>query len=301
MKKLSIISMFFALLLVVSSCKKDEKNTGTDNPGGNQLTVEKKQRSMFIDFTATWCGPCGGWGIPTFKQTVAQAGDNVVPFAVHAAPPQTSELVGYYKKPGNDTVFVSPVLGDFLTSINGLNLTGWPTLWINDAAMSTDISQNVSKINAKAAEEPVANMALEVTRTGNGFTLRAATKFFKSTTGDYYMTVLVTEDNIANRQNVNTAYDNSFIHQHITRGTAINSSNADRPATFGDAPIASGSIEANTYIEKTYSFTHAEANNLPSGINKWVWKPNDSHVVAVLWKKNANGKYDFVNATQVKL
>lgn len=303
MKKLSLLSLFFVALFAITSCKKEENNANPDNSSGGQLTVEKKQRSIFIDFTATWCGPCGQWGIPNFKQGLQNGGDKVVGFAVHAAPPQTSELVAYFNKPNNDTLFVAPLLNDLLANVNGLTLTGWPTLWLNNIKVSNNQTTIANEINSKSAQEPAAGVALKVSRTSNGFTVETGTKFFKADNGEYFHTVLVTEDDIINRQNLSNPgsaanYNNSFEHDHITRGPAINSTDKTRPSTFGDGPIATGAVTEGKYVGKTYTFTSTNFTNVPAGINVWTWNPAKSHVVVILWKKNANGKYDFVNIAQ---
>lgn len=297
MKKLSLLTVLFAMIIAVSSCKKSEETSTPDNGGtpAKEITIEKKQFSMFIDFTATWCGPCGAWGIPTFQNALTTNGSNVVGFAVHAAPPQQSDLVGYYhKSTTNDTLFISPVLSDLLNGINGLSLTGWPTLWLNNAKMSSNAAAINSAITAKASLTPSAGVGMEISKKGNGFDVKVGTKFFEAGSGDYHLTVLITENDVQNRQYVNTAYNNSFVHQHITRGTAINSTNAARPATFGDAAIASGTIAADTYVEKSFSFTMPTFKNIPSTVNTWNWNPAKSEVVVILWKKNG-AKYDFVN------
>lgn len=308
MKKLSLLALFVAVTVAFSACKKDDDKEPTGGGSGSSpVSVDQKQRSMFIDFTATWCGPCGKWGIPTFKQALSANGDDVVGFAVHATPNQTSDLVAYYVRPNNDTLFVSPLLGDILGGLNGLQLTGWPTLWLNDAKMSSSASAINSKITAKAAESPVAGVGVEVTPTANGFTARVGAKFFQATSGEYYTSVLITEDNITNRQNHSDpgqpAQYQVQTHDHITRGTAINSKE-DRPNTFGDAAIASGSIESGKYVENSYTFTfpNFDFSSLPANttLNKWTWKPENTNVVVILWKKNGT-KYDFVNAVHASV
>lgn len=75
MKKLLLAIL--ALGLVFTSCKKDEEEETTLSPSA-------AQRGFVINYTASWCGPCGSWGAPLIHD-YANAAPSGVAITAHAS------------------------------------------------------------------------------------------------------------------------------------------------------------------------------------------------------------------------
>ena len=309
MKRIYMLAMAGIIAFTISSCKKDSDNPDNSNNNGNnevQIEVKKIQRSLFLDFTATWCPPCGKYGHPGFKGALSDKNneDKLVGLAIHAS---NSELPAYFNKPNNDTLFFSPVLGELNTSATPV--TGYPSLYVNGKklALNNQVQQSAqNEINAVVNKEPVAGIGLKVTKKANGVDIKSKVKFFQETSGEFYLTILLSEDGITRRQMVGDVgastnyYDNNTIHEKILRHVNINTKNTNSPATFGDNAIISGTVPLNKEINGDFTFEMPNFQGVPASINNWVWNPNNTNVVAILWKKNGS-KYDFVNTVEVRI
>src|SRR5690554_6390421 len=69
-----IVLTITVLSLVLFSCKKEVTNL----QDSRFLNVEEKNMSVVAKRTATWCGPCGGWGFDLFADLKQQYKDEAV-------------------------------------------------------------------------------------------------------------------------------------------------------------------------------------------------------------------------------
>lgn len=302
--------LFTAVLItasVFSGCKKKEEAPTAD--GGAWYEPEQKQRSLMMNFTATWCTYCGQWGHPTFHAAELSLGDNALPFNVQAA---QSELAAVQYKPGNDTPYYARHMSELTTLINNVTVGGYPTLMVNNKGGYAGGSQATMAADANNfnANAPVANINFGITKNANGFVARTTTKFFKETSGDYHITMFITENGINHRQNVSGTYVSPYNHDNIIRAFPI--SNAKETAgslaglnkTFGNA-IISGSISAGKFVNTELSFVaDNKTTMLPSTFNSFMWNQSNTsnlYVTALIWKKEFNGKFTFVNGVRKAL
>lgn len=291
MKKIYLMMLVAATSLTIVSCQKDTDEPG--NGGGGEINVPETQSSFMIDFTATWCGPCGGSGLPLFKKVTEDEGSKVIGIAMHTS---NSDLTPYWLR--NDTAYIKPLFTQIFgsagiaTGPNGEY--GIPAFSINGVETTRSESAFKSAIQAKAAQKPVANVGFNVKSTGNGFTVDTKTKFFQDAAGEYYIAIFVIEDKIVHRQNVNTAYVNQFEHMHVLRDV-VGGTN-DNAKVWGDAAISTGAKTAGSTVTNSYSYTFP-THTLPAKyttINKYVWAPAKTKIAVTLWKKEGS-KYVFVN------
>lgn len=313
MKKLSLILSAVAIaVLVFSGCKKK-----TDDPGnsgdGSWYQPEQKQRSLLLNFTATWCTYCGQWGHPAFHAAEDGLGDNALPFAVQAA---QSELSAVQYKPGTDTPYYARHLADMTppaSLLQGINVGGYPTLCVNNKGGYGPGSQAtmIADANTFNANKASANIDFGVTKSMTGLNIRSTVRFFDAANGEYYVTFFITQNNISHRQNVSGNYIDPYTHNDVIRAFPITNAKemggitAGLNKTFGDA-IISGDITANKYVNLELNYTADNKSVMyPNGWVNFIWDMNSTQnlfITGLVWKKDlSSGKFVFVNGVRKPL
>jgi len=300
--KLILATLFVATFF--AGCKKEETNGGNSNSAWYE--PENKQRSLLMDFTATWCTYCGAWGHPTFNAAETSLGDNAIAFSVQGG---SSELAAIQYKQGNDTPFYALHLAELQTSLLNVSVSGYPTLCVNNKS-GYGPNSNATMVNDANAFNnlgAVANVNFGVTKNATGFNIKSTLKFFKAATGDYHVTFFITENKINHRQNVSGTYVSPYEHNNIIRAFPIsNKKNANTlNSTFGDA-VVTGDIAAGKFLNLEYNYTaDNKSTMIPSGWNVFNWNQSNTsnlYLTGIVWKKDAaSGKYIFVNATRKAL
>jgi hypothetical protein len=255
MKKLLL--PLIALALVFSSCDKEKDD---DTPKG--IVVKKEQWAFAINYTATWCAPCGANGAPVIKKVGAMP--RVVAITNHAS---------------GDPMYNQPLYSGFTAERETGG--GIPAFWVNDKKTTTNNTE--SEVTAALNLLPTAALGMQATREGAVYKIKVKGEWYAAGTGEYYLSVLLLEDGIdgsasagAYKQNGTT--DPEYKHLFVLRASAT-------PAVYGEQVIVNPALGAT--FEKEYSI-----NVLPDW-NKTVYP------VAILWKKDASGAkphYKFVNA-----
>jgi hypothetical protein len=236
---------------------------------GGCVYIPKKQNSLFYKYTATWCGPCGEWGAPAFEEVVEAKKGQILAFTLQVSDDFTS----------NFNFPIQPVM-DSLSA--RYPYTGTPNFVVNNTAVGTSYSNAYSSIATNTAATPTAGVAVQWT-VGAGpnagkLNINAYTQFFSATNGTYQMAVYVLYKKVVNEQNVDpNGMQNDFEHHHVLIG-AVN--------TPWGKEVGKGSIAADKVSHLSYVYEY------PSNVNV-----ADLEVVAVLWKKNTSGSWDFVNCT----
>jgi hypothetical protein len=254
MKK--ILFLMIGLALVFASCNKEDDDT-TDKG----IVVKKEQWAMAINYTATWCGPCGSWGAPLIKETGALP--RVMAITMHASGDPMYEATYY----GQST-------GDRETG------GGIPSFWVNDTKSTS--SNTKSTAEGATALLPTAALGMKAEKTGATYSVKVKAEWYAAGTGDYYLSVFLLEDGIdgsaaAGAYKQNGATDPNYTHSFVFRTAAS-------AGFFGDL-VASAPAAGHT-VEKEFSI-----NILPS------WTKN-VYPVAILWKYDPTGAkphYKFVN------
>jgi hypothetical protein len=304
MKKLLLLAVVAAGLAgMMQSCTPDGPDGGST---AASLTVAKKQRSLVVYHTATWCGPCGLYAMPEFKKLVAANDiDNIVPVDYHFSP--SSRLVPMWTKPSNDTLFIAPFASQLLSTVSNLNpSTGQysiPTFWLNNSLIGSsniklaDIQNNATNANSIPVEIGVAASA---SASGQTLSIKYKLKAFAPEAGsDYYISAFIVEKSVTALQTVDGSGEVSSTHERVIRASALKNA-AGAPVAFSTAASMT-SPAANAEVEKTISWTYAE---IPADIKAkyvgyayWNWNPANTGVVIAVWRKvNDNVKpYYLVN------
>ena len=291
MKKLLLLALVAAGLAgMMQSCKPDSPDGGST---AASLTVAKKQRSLVVYHTATWCGPCGLYAMPEFKKLVAANDiDNIVPVDYHSS--NSSRLVPLWMKPNNDTLFIAPFAGQLLTTFSNINAAGSysiPTFWLNNSLIGssnikvTDIQSNATNANSIPVEIGVAASA---SASGLTLSIKYKLKAFAPEAGsDYYVSAFIVEKSVTALQTVSGSGEVSTAHERVIRASAISNA-AGMPVAFSPAAVMT-SPAANAEVEKTISWTYS---SIPDAVKAkfvgwpwWNWNPANTGVVIAVWRK----------------
>lgn len=296
MKKLFLLALVPALMFSFAGCKKEEEKS-------DGLTVENKQRSMLAYVTATWCGPCGSAGGPTFKAAVASKGTSeIIPLNIQTS---NSSLTPIFKKPGvdsQDSVFIAPVFSALFSNLNIPTNNGSysiPAFSMNNSYLgtsnttSTVITDRATSYNANA---PVLGVAANKSVNGNTITVNAKTKFFKEGSGEYFWSALVIEKGVNGYQLVGATADNNYEHKYNVRASMQNGE-LNNQSVFGSSAFATGTVANGTEFTKTFTLNyvnHHASSNPAFNLIPWNLNASNTAVAVIVWKKNG-AKYEFVN------
>ena len=251
MKKLTLILLAF--VLVASACKKDEEDENTLEPTA-------AQRGFAIEYTATWCGPCGNWGAPRMHKYGHDAPHGAL-ITVHAS---------------GDPMYNQSLYASF--SQDRPTGGGIPSFWVGDAEGNSDNDMKT----LLASGDADAGIDLSFEKDGNKLTVKTMTKFFSPASGDYYLSVLLCEDGIdgsasAGAYKQNGTSDPEYKHEYVLRASSVDGN------AYG-VKISSNPSDGST-VEKDYTFTLD-----PS------WK--NVYPVAIVWRKDASSSplYKYINS-----
>jgi len=290
MKKLLLLTSVAALTVFAVGCKKDKVEDTNSGGGQTGLVVENQQRSLLVYSTATWCGPCGAYGGPNFKNALTTP--NLV--ALNFQSSGSSDLVPYYRKQGVDTLFIAPFVNQLY---NSMRPNGYiPLFTMNSAVLGNSAvttAQIADAANIYNANSPEAGIAAQATLSGEKFTIDTKMKWFKAGSGEYYITAFIVEKDLNHRQAVGGAYQAVYGHKHIVRATTAGDCDRSTQTVFGE--IANGSLAVNAEFTKTLSFTWK--NETPTGnLNNWSLGSASNYGVAVVIFKKNGLLYDAVNS-----
>src|SRR5690554_5808160 len=249
---------FSALLLMLSTI-------------GYSQTVAEQQTALVVKKTATWCTPCGTWGWDLFSEIWDEVGEESVILEMH-----NSSSSGLY----------SPDANAFYSLHEQRSST--PVFYVNtinevEYAQSGGIYPSITKTNVIAAvdstnaQSPIVNSGFNHSISGTTLEINTKVKFFENASGEYYLGVYVTEDNVQESQN---GISGTATHKRIMRASVS-------PNIQGSL-ITNGSVSAGDEFTESYSF------ELDAG-----WNTDYIKVFTVIWEKNGS-KYDYVNAHQTK-
>lgn len=271
--------LFTASLIAIVFFAGCKKTKSTEDIQPTPINVVQVQNALVVEPTATWCGPCGQYGKPATDKAIT-GNAKVVPIYAHLQAPasdlksQTGQdfAVIYGAANANGTQYSIPqiAVGDHITG----------------AYQSTDYTAGILTgwINEITAQTSKANTKIEATVEGGMLKVKTNTKFFEdgANGSTYKITVVLTEDNISNKQNYSSTGYKMITHNHVTRATLTAS-------TFGDDILASGVPANGQIIAKDFSIALNSA-----------WKTTDLNVIAIIWKMDGTTRH-FVNADQLQI
>jgi thiol-disulfide isomerase/thioredoxin len=260
MKKLSLLTLFVATIMAVSSCKKEEN---PPSPGNNPPAIAQEQKTVIFYLSGNWCGPCGLYGKPALANVEQKNANKLIIIAGH--------VNGSGTDPYNNA--------DANALLTAWNITGVPTAAIGGGGTP---AQKVSggpsmqstmetKINSVLGTAATANSSIDVTLNGSILTVKANTKFFTASSETHYISAYVVENGLKGRQYISgQGWDENATHNHVLRTKLSTSITGDELTT---------SATAGQEISKEFTTTLNSA-----------WKTENLQVAVVIWKAGTNGR-----------
>ncbi len=266
------MTLVAVLAIAFTACKKSEETPASGGGGGSTtLTVERVNRALLMDYTATWCGPCGQYGGPAFDGALAQEGLTLVAMKVYATS-STPASMGH----------------PFYTAMTGaFNITGIPSFRVNNASVSTSTNGATSAAATfqNDTSKLIAGVALSKVIEGDSIRVTTKTKFFKAQNAglDYRIAIYVVEDNIISAQLVGSTTNPSYDHRNLLR--------ASNASTYYGSPLNnSAAIVLDQEFDKTFSIYLNPA-----------WNKAKLKVIATIWRgATAPSIPQVINSNMVK-
>ncbi len=244
MKKL--LSILALISIVFWSCDKGTDDDPQPDDPFAKITVPTKQEAYVLLTTATWCGYCGDWGIPTFDG--AFAGANSIDST------RINGMALHYSSTDPMYLEMSKTMKD------AFGIGGPPNLWIEfNNAYNLQPSGWENAIKTRQLQpNPSCGIGLDVKKEGSTFTIYAKVKFFSALSGTYNIAVYVAENDIVSNQAGSSAGANHH-HKMVLRGEAT-----------ANTPWGTQMFNGASPGEYTKKFTYSPMPGINAGNLKFV-------------------------------
>lgn len=279
MKKIILSTLVMAGLVFGYGCKKkDTPDNNNTNNGPTPLVVKQENKAFMVDFSETWCPPCGSYGGPSFDKVVDQLEGSTL---------SCMKVYGSSTPSTLNSKYSASMATDY-------GVKGVPTFFVNKDELNkgggvySSVDANVNWVTSKAGvfsgSAVNAGVALDKTISGSTMTVRTKCKFFTDFPAgtDYRLAVYVVEDNIVAEQKTQTGSVTNYIHRNLLR--------AGNTASYkGEAINSKGAIALNQEFDKDFQISLD-----PS------WNTANLKVIAVIYDATAAGLPVVVNSNMVK-
>ncbi|MEM6321709.1 MAG: Omp28-related outer membrane protein [Bacteroidota bacterium] len=228
---------------------------------GQSQEVPETQQIVISKLGATWCTNCGRDAWDQFDKVHQDLDGKAVILSLHPSP--TSKLH-------------SQAALDFTNNLP--QAWGQPLFYVNRTKHNTNSIVQEAEVAATNSTEaaPLANVGITATINGDKLEVKAKAKFFQEGNGDYYLSLLIVEEDVIEDQASRGA---DVPHKKILRSSLLGN-------TFGQS-ISTGTVAAN----QEFDFT--DSQTIPAD-----WISENLEVAAIIWKKEGDN-YEFVNANSV--
>ncbi len=245
-------------------------------------TPVQTNKSLLIESSAAWCGPCGQNGAPFYEAMISDPYSSNKTIFVSMHP---SWYTAKDSNSENYTLF-SKVCDDWATEVDPWGF--FPTFSLNFIDHSVMYTYGTEIYNALmsardsfSAIATVASTGFTFKRTGNTISVTTRTKFWQNASGDYYVGAYILEDSVVHEQ---TAYGGVPLGIDTMRYVMRASMDGN---SWGDE-IVNGSVKAWQFFNKSFTYTVTDP----------TWDVTKLKVIVVLFQKTG-GTYTYVNANEV--
>lgn len=227
----------------------------------NTWQVPKENTGLVTKITATWCGPCGGWGWADMEEIIQSHGDDIV-ISLYA--PSSSKLYN----------------ADAEEMAGEIGYGGTPNFGGNGINVETSSAQSTAIVDTFHTAPIVANTAYEIESVHNDTVrIKVKTKFFMDIEGEFQLNVFAVENKVIEEQN---GQGDSASHKYVHRIRLVDYKDSNNV-------IVENGASKNDEIVKKYMFVKD-----PS------WKLKDMYIASTLWMVNPDSTEDllYVNGTK---
>jgi len=227
------------------------------------VCVDSLQHSIFGKFTATWCSPCGGWGVDRFEELYNANQGKALAISLQVNDALTNGQNG-------------PLVDEFSSK---WQYTGTPNFFVNDNFVGTSTSGIPGEIANKINQTAKLTIGTHIT-SGAGINagklnVNVYVKALADLSGTYHMSALFLYKEIAGTQNGST--QNPHIHHHVLAASAISA------GAFGEE------VFTNLSNGQVYHWARVIEYN-------GNWDMSKMELVFIVWRKTGTG-FEFVNCT----
>jgi hypothetical protein len=224
-----------------------------------------KQATLIIKKTADWCPFCGTYGWDFFKKVQEQsAGRPTIMIANHYSGGlsniNTAELNGNFSSPGQPVFFA-----------NGNDLL------VGGSNFSTKADEFIAFAKAEEAKTPLIDVQLSITQSGTGYAASV------TTTNNAAIQASELTLSVFQLRNNFIAYQASVSQM----ASHINVFDKSFTPTFGNT-IYNGNIANGTKRTNNFNLGTIALHNQ---------KTTDVIIAAIVWRKETNGRFTFINGT----
>jgi len=240
---------------------------------GSCIVVSSTQNSVFVKFTATWCGPCGSYGAPTFENKMNTHKGKILAISL-----QYNDALSTADNEGLVSGFLShmPPPGGSLST---------PSFGVNNQYFAQTLGAADAEVNSKYATDPNIGLGIKYTigagKNHGKLNINAIGKFFKQVNGEYKISILAISKKLVAPQKVDDTYTDSFEHKQVLLGSITTG------GLYGE-PFHTGSAQPGTLAK----WSKAVAIK-PS------WDLTNLELGVIVWRKNGNA-WVFENCTVSK-
>ena len=236
---------------------------------GQKLIPQNIQNGFAIQYTATWDQFSGSWGATLLYKYVADAPHGAIISAHLSGDPMKSQL-------SNSFVYDRNHGG------------GIPSFYVGDIKVNSNHPNAMSDLINTSTD---CGIDYQYVVSVDSMYVYTKTKFFSSSQGDYYLSVLVLEDNIDGSSNAPTGYiqagtsttypNDDYLHNFVLRASSL------KDSAYGELIVQNPS--QNMEINKKYVIKID---------NSWV----NPYAVCIIWKYIVGTKpeYHYINALKKK-
>jgi len=226
-----------------------------------QWDVPNENKGLITKITATWCGPCGGWGWDNFNDLITEyKGDHILT-ALYA-----SSSSGFYNEGCQEMA-------------DEIGFGGYPNFAGNGLDVGTSSSAVNPIVDTFASDAPtVANVAYEVLQiTKDSIFISTKTKFFENLDGSFKVIAFVIEDHPLYTQAGHTGeVEHHMVHQ------------GNFSPTNGGPYVTTDGASAGEEITRNFSMAYNSE-----------WDIEHLYIATTLWVEDENNPDDllYVNGT----
>lgn len=227
---------------------------------------QDKQASLIVKKTADWCPFCGTYGWTFFRKVKDDTKDlPSIMIAMHYSGglmnKTAEELNGNFSGPGQPVFFN-----------NGRDMI------VTSQNVDAKAKEYTDSVKVRASRKELVKIELKIVPKGTQFTAQLEIENESAlTNAQQTVSLFVLRDNLIFNQ---ASVGPNASHTNVLSGSLT-------PTTFG-VPVYTGNVAAKTKIKINQDFPAITLHN---------GKPEDVKIAAILWNKNAQGKYDFINGT----